>query len=213
MTLHWKYLDVAIQWNIWLFDIKLGVPGSSHWVIRIMINSPVTVTSQLMPLFVRKSTFTSRYIVHPTGGGAAKLVCESCGAEYHYVTDPPGCGFCAVMKESGITVCVAHRTRSWLWSDHGWCVRHNGNYVGTPNPGPVLGITVTRFKAKHKAYDVASDLEKKEWQKLSGLEQVPALVEQPLSKPVDFYRIVVEPYPLKPVQPLPDSRGMIGVRV
>jgi hypothetical protein len=199
MRLHWKYIDLSVQWNIRFLELKIGVPWTSHWIVRVLVNSPVTVTSQLAPLFVKKSTFTSRYIVHPTGGGAAKLVCESCGAEYPYVVSPSRCAFCAVMKESGVTICIAHRSREWRWSDWGWAIKHDGYYVGEEITQPMPAIRPTRFKAKHKALAVAFEIEKQEW----ALE---------LDNPKRDYEVVVEPYPIKPVQPArPDPVIMASI--
>jgi hypothetical protein len=180
MHIHRRYLDISAQWNIRMLDLKVGVPWSAHWIIRLLWNSPVTTTTtdQLLPLFVKKSTFRSICIVHPTGGGAAKLVCESCGAEYPYVANPSGCAFCSVMKESGIMVCVDHRLREWLWSDWGWVIKQNGYYLGTMTEHPIPpAIKPTIYHAKHKAYAAASKI-----------------------KYAD-----VEPRPIAPLQPAPDA--------
>jgi hypothetical protein len=80
-----------------------------------MLNVPI---DELSIRFVRKSTFTARYIVHPQGppdGGAAKFVCESCGAEYPYGAHPTPCAFCAAPKKSGVGVLWRGKIREWLW--------------------------------------------------------------------------------------------------
>lgn len=206
MHIQWRYLDLSAQWNTrqspWLrfLELKLATPWSKHqWLMRVLWNSPVTVTSQLSPLFVKKSTFSSRYIVHPAGGGAAKLVCESCGAEYPYVANPSGCAFCAVMKESGIQIRVGHRDFTWLWSDWGWAIKHNGYFIGEEIKQPMPAIKPTRFKAKHKAMAAAFGIEKQEW----ALE---------LNKPKRGYEVLVEPYPIQPIQPArPDPAIMASI--
>jgi hypothetical protein len=198
MRIQWRYLDLSYQHNIGLLDAKIGVPWSTHWIIRIVINSPVTITSQLSPLFVKKSTFTSRYIVHPNGGGAAKLVCESCGAEYPYVANPSACAFCSVMKESGFTIAFMHRTLEYRWSDWGWAVMHNGYYIGEEITDPIPALRPTKFTAKHKALDEARRRERQERLKFDT--------------PLAMYSVEVVPYPLKPVQPLtPDPVIMASI--
>jgi hypothetical protein len=198
MRIQWRYLDVAAQWRARFLDVRIGAIWTSHWIIRVLINSPVTVTSQLSPLFVRKSTFTSRYIVHPNGGGAAKLVCESCGAEYPYVANPSACAFCSVMKESGFTIAFMHRTLEYRWSDWGWAVMDNGYYIGEEITDPIPALRPTKFTAKHKALDEASRRERQEWSKFDT--------------PLAMYSVEVVPYPLKPVQPLtPDPAIMASI--
>ena len=205
MHIQWRWLDAQVQWNIKLFDIRLGFGNRSHWIVRLLWNVPVTTTDQMLPLFVRKSTFFARSIVQPTGGGAAKLVCEQCGAEYPYVANPQPCSFCAVMKESGITICIAHRTREWRWSDWGWAVKHNESYVGNIRPDG-YSLIPTKFTAKHKAFEKARELEVAEWLRVDGTDD-PEWME-------DFgghgYRLSVVPYPLKPVQPAPTDDAVIA---
>jgi len=187
MRIRWRYLDLSYQRNLGMVDLKIGMPWSDQWLIRILINSPVTVTSQLSPLFVKRSMFASRYIVHPGGGGAARLVCEECGTEYPYVASPAPCAFCAVMKESGITICIAHRTREWRWSEWGWAVRYaDGYYLLDPDDVTEAGYArVRRFKYKQDAEWVLSK------NRLSG---------------------DIEPYPLNPVQnPRPDRAIMDSI--
>ena len=197
MVIDWQYLNIEYSSRARSLEVRVGVPWSTHWAIRLLWNSPVTITSQLMPLFVAKSTFFARSIVHPGGGGAAKLVCEQCGAEYPYVANPSPCAFCSVMKESGITVNIGHRTREWRWSDWGWAVMNNGYYIGESITNPTPAIRPTRFKAKHEAMDIARQLEIAEW------ERNPS--------PFD-YHISVEPYPIKPVQPArPDPAIMSSI--
>lgn len=188
-----RLLSIAYQHNIRMLDMTIGTPWSSYWVLHLLWNVPVTVTDRLTPLFVKKSTFTSRCIVHPEGGGATRLVCESCGAEYPYVASPSPCSFCAVMKESGFTINIGHRTREWRWSEWGWAVKRDGYYVGEAITEPMRtrAIRPTRFKAKHKAYELAMKLEAEEWDKVG-----PATSDQARG-----YRIEVNPYPIKPVQP------------
>ena len=200
MRLQWRWLDISAQWQTRMLEIKFGIPWiSSHWMVHALWNCPVTITSQLQPLFVKKSTFTSRYIVHPEGGGAAKLVCESCGAEYPYVATPSGCAFCAVMKESGVTICIAHRSREWRWSNNwGWAVKHSGYYVGEEITSPMPAIRPTKFRAKHKAMDAAMRVEELEWLSITD--------------PKPSYEVVIEPYPIKPVQPArPDPAIMASI--
>ena len=169
-----------------------------------MWNVPVTVTSQLSPVFVSKSMFRARHIVHPGGGGATRLVCESCQAEYPYVANPVPCSNCAVMKQSGVMIAIAHRTREWLWSDWGWCVKHNDRYVADPNPNPDLKayptLVVTKFTSKHKALDKAAELESAEWRRHPD-----GYVD---AYGADYgYYVSVDPYPLKPIVavPVPDA--------
>ena len=195
MKVDWKYLSIAYQHNIRYLELKLGVPWTTHWIIRIVLNSPVTVTSQLSPLFVKRSTFTSRYIVHPNGGGAAKLVCEECGAEYPYVASPSPCAFCAVMKESGIVICIGHRTREWLWSDWGWAVRYNDSWiVDGDNPG-TGSVVVQRFKSKARARNMAERLEGEERQYAAAHGIVP----MNRITTADDLTVMVEPYPIRQV--------------
>jgi hypothetical protein len=105
MRIRWAYLEISTQSNTRLLDVTLGW-SRERGSIRIMRDVPVDSRALV---FVHKSTFTVRYIVHPGGGNAARLVCESCGAEYPYGTNPTPCAFCAVRKESGI------RIRLWGW--------------------------------------------------------------------------------------------------
>ena len=179
MRIDLKYLHIAYQHNIRMLDIKIGAPWSTHWIIRLLWNSPVTTTNQLLPLFVKKSTFRSICIVHPNGGGAAKLVCESCGAEYPYIAHPSACAFCAVMKESGIMMCVGHRLREWLWSDWGWVIKQNGYYLGTMTEHPIPpAIMPTIYHAKHKAHAAASKI------KYADVEPRPIAPFQPAPDPI-----------------------------
>lgn len=182
MRIQWRYLDIQTQRNTSLIDIRVGASGD-QWLLRLLWKSPTTIPYQLSPLFVKISRFTSRYIVHPTGGGAARLVCEECGAEYPYVASPSACAFCAVMKESGISLFWRGRLREWLWSDWGWAVKEDGYYMGEPLKHPMPpGVTVTRFKStrKIKAY-------------------VDARIK---ANPSSCFEI--GPYPIKPVQPVRD---------
>jgi hypothetical protein len=73
----------------------------AKWIsFQIRRNAAVDNPGELK--FIRPSRFTSVYIVHPNGGGAQKLKCEECGAEYPFpVTGRAyACGFCAVERES-----------------------------------------------------------------------------------------------------------------
>jgi hypothetical protein len=72
--------------------------------IQIRCNCPVDNLTAVK--FVRPSRFTDIYICHPNGGGARKLKCEECGAEYPFPTGPLAypCSFCAVERESKIVV-------------------------------------------------------------------------------------------------------------
>lgn len=56
------------------------------------------------PHFVRPTRYRERYIMHPDGGSARRLVCEECGAEYPFPAGPRGypCAFCAVERESKV---------------------------------------------------------------------------------------------------------------
>jgi hypothetical protein len=191
--IQWRYLDIQHQSNTGLWDIRLSIPGLRHWALRVYLDVPTTVTSQLSPLFVTKSLFRARHIVHPEGGGATRLVCESCGAEYPYVAAPQPCANCAVMKESGIMVVLFHRTWQWSWSDWGWAIKENGYYVGEPLKHPMPpGVTVARFKTTQRARKYLESA----WRKASDV-------------PVN-YEIV--PYPIKPVQPVrPDPAIMASI--
>lgn len=128
MHIQWRYLDIQTQSNTGLFDLELGrklailKPRSlgmtmSHrsrvYSVRVMRRSPV---DSMTLKFVRKSTFTAVYIVHPTGGGAARFRCESCGAEYPYGSNPQPCAFCAIERESGIRVTLGNWKWERVWS-------------------------------------------------------------------------------------------------
>ena len=108
MRIRWRYLDLTYQHqrSLLMIDITIGW-SRERGSIRFMHAVPIVT----VPLtFVRKSSFTFRYIVHPGGGNAARLVCEGCGAEYPYGNSPMPCAFCAVAKESGVGVSL------WGWS-------------------------------------------------------------------------------------------------
>jgi len=129
IVIHNRFLDINWQSRLRLLELKLGLGKLSHWLLRVTWNMPIADTTKLLPTFVRKSHFTSRYIVHPEGGGAARLVCEECGSDQPYGANPHPCPQCAVPKESGVMICLAHRTWRWSWSDWGWAVKDCGRWV------------------------------------------------------------------------------------
>src|ERR1039457_974091 len=109
----WRYLDLTYhhQRFLLMIDVTIGW-DRNRGSIRYMHAVPIATD----PLtFVRKSSFTVRYIVHPGGGNAARLVCEECGAEYPYGNSPMPCAFCAVAKESGLRLRLWGWHRDWAW--------------------------------------------------------------------------------------------------
>ncbi len=97
------------QWWVLSVDIHrlpaigrvIDILVRAKWIsFQIRRNAAVDNPGELK--FIRPSRFTSVYIVHPNGGGAQKLKCEECGAEYPFpVTGRAyACGFCAVERES-----------------------------------------------------------------------------------------------------------------
>ncbi len=110
MRLHGRFIDLSTQPNTSLFDLRLGI--GYRCCTRLMTDVPI---DEVTLRFVRKSTFFARYIVHPGGGGAARLVCEECGADYPYGNNPTPCAFCAVPKKSGIEIHLWKWSWEWLW--------------------------------------------------------------------------------------------------
>jgi len=129
IVIHNRYIDLNWQSRLRLLELKLGLGKLSHWLLRVTWNMPIADTTKLTPTFVRKSRFTSRYIVHPEGGGAARLVCEECGSDQPYGANPHPCPHCAVPKESGIMIVLFHHTFRWSYSDWGWAVKDCGRWV------------------------------------------------------------------------------------
>ena len=115
MTVHWKYLDITVQWQrgIHMVDVRIG---GQWWYVRYQLNVPVDAPT-VHPIFVRKSTFTTRVIVHPSPGppygNAVRFVCDQCGADYPYGANPSPCAFCAVSKQSGIHVQLGRKCWNW----------------------------------------------------------------------------------------------------
>ena len=111
-----RYLTFVLQRNIGLLHIRIG---GGNWYLRYQHKVPID-TPSAYPVFVRKSTFTLRVIVHPAQeppyGNTVRLVCEECGAEYPYGSSPTPCAFCAVLKRSGWHVQLGKVNWDWSWS-------------------------------------------------------------------------------------------------
>jgi hypothetical protein len=118
------------QWWLVSMDINL-LPGKNiSWVvdalvrlrwISVQVRYQAAVDNPTL-VFVRASRFTSVFIIHPNGGGAQRLKCEECGAEYP-MPAPGGqrsgypCAFCSVERESVVRL---------------WWQRTSLRYIGAP---------------------------------------------------------------------------------
>lgn len=108
MIIHWRWLDVTTQSNTGMVSVRVGAMGAClRFLRRVPVDHP-----QLA--FVRKTQYRLRFIVHPGGGNAMRVVCEECGADYPFgwqmQTIQP-CANCAVDRESGVRVNVGE----WRW--------------------------------------------------------------------------------------------------
>jgi hypothetical protein len=174
MRLKWRYLDLSTQSNTRLLDVTIGW-DREHCSIRIMRDVPVDMPNRTLPMFVKKSTYEPIYIVHPNGGGANRLRCTECGADYLAPTKMVPCSNCAVMKQSGVEIRLGRWKRDWLWSNHGWAVK-TGEDSWLLDPNARNG-SAQRFRHKNDALDAAKSMEEEAW--VSDRD----------------YRISVEPYP------------------
>ena len=106
-------LSLSRQSNTGLFDIRLSSPMGG-WSVRVMRRVPVDEPMQVAPTFVRASTYSFRFIVHPNGGNALQIVCDGCGAAYPFRFDMQRftpCANCAVRRQSGVQV----KLGEWKW--------------------------------------------------------------------------------------------------
>ena len=136
MTIHWRYLDIETLPQTGMINVCIGVASArSLWLrasVRVKRRVPVDnvlvrvtdVTSKgeiagisaiAPPVeFVRKSAYSIRLIIHPNGGNAMQMVCDSCGASYPFnwsMMKFTPCAFCAVRRQSGVQVSLG----KWSW--------------------------------------------------------------------------------------------------
>ena len=189
MRLKWRCLDLSTQSNTRLLDVTIGW-NRERWSIRIMRDVPVDMPDRMLPMFVRKSTYEPIYIVHPNGGGANRLRCTECGADYPATTKMVPCSNCAVMKQSGVEIRLGRRSWNWLWSEHGWAVKTGEDEDGAPSwllDAQALNGSVQRFHWHNDALAEAKSLEEDAWR------------NRPQPWRIDLnrsdYRISVEYYP------------------
>jgi hypothetical protein len=108
MLINWRYLYIARQSNTGMIDVRVGGRLSVGLMRRVPVDTPLQVE------FVRKSTYAIRLIIHPGGGNAMQMVCDSCGAAYPFnwsMQKFTPCAFCAVRRQSGVRVAVG----KWHW--------------------------------------------------------------------------------------------------
>jgi hypothetical protein len=130
-----------------------------------------------LPMFVCKTMYEPLYVVHPNGGGASRIRCTECGADYPATAKMVPCSNCAVMKQSGIEIRLGSWHRDWLWSDHGWAVKlGGGSWLIDPQ---ALNGSAQRFRHRNDALDAAKSLEEDSWvfNRDYRIEVVPYLVE------------------------------------
>jgi len=109
MTIHWRYLYLSRQSNTGMLSLCIG----GGWVsLRLMHRVPVD--TPLAIEFVYKSAYTLRFIVHPNGGNAMRIVCDTCAADYPFswtMQKLSPCANCAVRRQSGVQV----KWGKWKW--------------------------------------------------------------------------------------------------
>jgi hypothetical protein len=100
------FLKIRIQCSTGMVDIIFTLPMSGtnvRWMRRVPVDTPLVVT------FIRKSVYTLKFIIHPNGGNAMQIVCDSCGAAYPFnwqMMKFYPCAMCAVHRESGVRVSI-----------------------------------------------------------------------------------------------------------
>ena len=128
MIVNWRYLDIAYQSNTGMIDVRVGGGLSVRLLRRVPVDDVGVKVTDITPKgaivgisaitppveFVRKSTYSIRLIIHPNGGNAMQMVCDSCGASYPFnwsMMKFTPCGFCAVRRQSGVRVQLG----KWSW--------------------------------------------------------------------------------------------------
>ena len=111
MNLHWSWLNISHMRSTGLLHVIAG----PRWLqLSLLNNIPVDEPMQMTPTFVRDSAYTLRFIVHPNGGNAMQIVCDSCGASYPFnwqMQKFVPCAMCAVRRQSGVRVSIG----GWIW--------------------------------------------------------------------------------------------------
>jgi hypothetical protein len=104
-------LTLRRQSNTGMIDVQLSSPmgaWSMRWMRRVPVDNPVAIE------FVRRSSYTLRFIVHPNGGNAMRMVCDTCAADYPFswtMQKFSPCANCAVRRQWGFRV----RLGGWKW--------------------------------------------------------------------------------------------------
>jgi len=136
MKLNLRYLDIETLPQIGMIDVRIGWASGRRWwwvvSMRVKRRVPVNhvglnvtdvthegaivgISATGAPIeFVRKSTYSIRLIIHPNGGNAMQMVCDSCGASYPFnwsMMKFTPCAFCAVRRQSGVQVSLG----KWSW--------------------------------------------------------------------------------------------------
>jgi len=113
VIVRWRWLDISTHSNTGMVDVHVHLTWGSAFRLGMRVMQRVPIDQPTIT-FIRKSTYTLKFIIRPGGGNAMRIACDTCHADYPFnwqMTSVSPCANCAVPGQSGVRVNVG----GWSW--------------------------------------------------------------------------------------------------